>query len=184
MAELPFDPNQLNTKDKQTYEAMVAERKKLGSPFDGPYAALMNHPALCQKIEAVGTYLKFNGHLPRNVYQFIVLAVARYTNTAFEWADHVEHALAAGVSADTIQTLKEKGVAHASFSAPYQLAAAILTLTLTWKDIPASLQKLAIDAYGMEGFVEVVVLSGFYQLFSAVNQGFDIPLRDGTPMPW
>lgn len=60
-------------------------------------------------------------------------------------------------------------------AARYQLAAAILTLTLTWEDIPASLQKLAIDTYGMEGLVEVVVLSGFYQLFSAVNQGFDIP---------
>jgi len=29
---------------------------------------------------------------------------------------------------------------------------------------------------GKHGLVEIVVLSGFYQMFAAINQGFDIKL--------
>lgn len=174
MAKLPFDLGTLNAHDQAIYDAMLAKRKSQKSPFGGPYAALMNHPELCQKIEALGYYLKFEGHLPRDVYQFVVLAVARETHTAFEWDDHIEHALATGVPQDIIDTLKKDGVSSHLFPDPYRLAAQILMATLAWKNIPEDTQTDAIKKYGIHGFVEIVVLSGFYQMFSAINQGFDI----------
>lgn len=173
MSQLPFDPSKLTPQGKSIYENLVAKRKSQGAPFDGPYAALMNHPELCQKIEALGYYLKFEGHLPRDVYQFVVLTVAKETNSAFEWADHLPHAIAAGVPQNVIDTLKNQGLS-ASFPEIYQPAAAILAATLIWKNIPEDFQNKAIQAYGMYGFIEIVVLSGFYQLFSAINQGFDV----------
>lgn len=174
MARLPFNPNALNAPEKEIYESMVAKRKKQGAPFGGPYAALMNHPELCQKVEALGYYLKFEGHLPRNIYQFVVLAVARNTHTSFEWDDHVRHALAAGLSQNIIDELKNYGVAGLSFPDPYRLAAEILKSTLSWQNIPEAIQAETIKEYGIYGLIEVVVLSGFYQMFSAINQGFDI----------
>lgn len=174
MVKLAFDPNSLNANDKAIYEAMVSKRKKQGAPFGGPYAALMNHPELCQKVEALGYYLKFEGHLPRDVYQFVVLAVASETHSNFEWKDHVEHAVLAGLPQDVIENLKNKGISAASFPDPYRISADILAITLTWKNIPEKLQKDAIKAYGIQGLLEIVVLSGFYQMFSAINQGFDI----------
>lgn len=174
MAHLPFDPNQLDTQNKMIYDKMVAERKSHNAPFDGPYAALMNHPVLCQKIEALGSYLKFQGHLPRNIYQFAVLAVAQYTKSTFEWADHLKHAIAAGVSEAIINLLKAQGVSSQGYPEPYHLAAQVLDAALSWKNIPDKIQIDAIKAFGMEGYLELVVLSGFYQMFSAINQGFDI----------
>lgn len=174
MVKLPFNPDNLTPKDKFIYESMVAKRKSQCAPFDGPYAALMNHPELCQKVEALGYYLKFQGHLSREVYQFVVLSVAKETNAAFEWADHVEHALAAGVPETVIEMIKEHGISGQLFPEPYQLAAQVLNATLAWKNIPEQVQSDAIKNYGIYGFVEIVVLSGFYQMFSAINQGFDI----------
>jgi 4-carboxymuconolactone decarboxylase len=174
MASLPFNPDQLNDSDRALYASMVARRKDHGAPFDGPYAALMNHPQLCKRIEELGFYLKFDGHLPRDIYQFVVLSVARQTGAAFEWADHVEHARAVGVPEQVIETLHSQGVLAASYPAPYTLAAQILAETLFWKNIPETIQAAAIAAYGMEGFVELVVLSGFYQMFSTINEGFNV----------
>jgi 4-carboxymuconolactone decarboxylase len=174
MAKLAFNPNDLSPKDKGIYDTMVERRKKMGAPFDGPYAALMNHPELCQRIEELGFYLKFEGHLPRNVYQFVVLSVAQNTHTTFEWADHLEHALAAGVPQTVIDILKIKGVSKGNFPPPYHLAAELLNATLVWKNIPTEIQDKAISTYGIYGFIEIVVLSGFYQMFSAINQGFDV----------
>ncbi len=180
MASLPFDPDQLSPADRATYEAILKRRRQHGAPFDGPYAALMNHPALCQRIEELGFYLKFEGHLAREVYQFTVLAVARHTHAEFEWADHVEHARAAGIPADVIATLKNDGVLTGTFPPPYALAAQILAATLAWQNIPAPLQETAMATYGREGFLELVVLSGFYQMFSTINQGFDVQPKART----
>ena len=174
MANLPFDPAALAPADRALYDAMVAQRAAQGAPFSGPYLALMNHPQLCKRIQDLGFYLKFDGHLARDVYQFVVLAVARQTGAAFEWADHVEHARAAGVPDAVIAQLEERGLAGAPLPPPYALAAQVLTHTLAWRSIPQDVQRAAIAACGMPGFIEIVVLSGFYQMFSAINQGFDV----------
>ncbi len=173
MSKLLFNPALLESKDKSIYEAMVAKRKSEGVPFDGPYSALMNHPELCQKIEALGFFLKFQGHLPRDVYQFVVLSVARETKAAFEWADHVEHAKRSGVPEEVIGMVRTEGISGA-FQMPYKIAAQVLEATLVWQNIPEKAQSDAIENFGMYGFIEIVVLSGFYQMFSAINQGFDI----------
>ncbi len=171
MSMLSFNPKLLSNEDRVLYEKMVDKRKKAGAPFGGPYDALMNHPKLCEKIEALGYYLKFDGHLPRNIYQFVVLTVAQKTQAEFEWKDHVEHAVSAGVPQEVINMLKSGA---SSFPDPYKLAAELLNYVFAWKSIPEPLQNACISAYGMYGLIEIVTLSGFYQLFAAVNQGFDI----------
>lgn len=175
MAPLPFDPAKLSAQDRALYDAMVARRKAEGAPFDGPYDALMNHPQLCKRVEELGFYLKFQGHLPRLVYQFTVLAVARATGAGFEWADHVAHARAAGVPQAVIDTLHGDGL-EGCYPAPFSAAAAVLAASMRWQDIPQPAQSEAITAFGKEGLVELVVLSGFYQMFAAINQGFDVAL--------
>lgn len=183
MAALPFDATRLSPEDRAIYDAMVARRKAQGAPFDGPYDALMNHPQLCKRVEELGYYLKFEGHLPRLVYQFTVLSVARSTGAAFEWIDHVAHARAAGVPDKVIGTLEKEGLS-ASYDPPFAEAAAVLDAALRWRNIPQMAQDAAISTFGMQGFVELVVLSGFYQMFSAINQGFAVSLPKGKTAPF
>ena len=184
MAELPFDSSRLSPADLALYQGMVELRKSHGAEFGGPYAALMNHPQLCAKIQDLGFYLKFQGHLPRNIYQFVVLSVARTTQAAFEWVDHIRHAEAAGVPSLIVSALQKNGLSGGPFGAPYDLAAGVLVATLSWQEIPRDIQEQSIQRFGMEGFVELVVLSGFYQMFSAINQGFSVSLPAGASQPF
>jgi 4-carboxymuconolactone decarboxylase len=184
MAELPFDPEKLSPSELELYKRMAGRRKAQGAGFGGPYAALMNHPELCEKIEDLGFYLKFRGHLPREVYQFIVLSVARSAGAGFEWMDHVERARAAGVPSEVIDALRQRGIGAGGFPPPYDLAARALASTLAWKDVPGAVQDECIAAFGVKGFVELVVLSGFYQMFAAINEGFAISAPAGAPRPF
>jgi 4-carboxymuconolactone decarboxylase len=53
---------------------------------------------------------------------------------------------------------------------------------LAWQAIPDALQARAVAEWGKDGLVEIVVISGFYQMFAAINQGFDIvPSGKGPP---
>ncbi len=165
VATLPPDAQAL-------YEKMAARRKTKGEGFGGPYLALLNHPELARRVEELGFFLKFEGALPRTVYQFIVLTIARATGAAFEWHDHIEHARAAGLPEDVIDCI---GSARTdALPEPYALALAILAKTMTWQVVPDELQARAAAEWGKHGLVEIVVLSGFYQMFAAINQGFDV----------
>jgi 4-carboxymuconolactone decarboxylase len=54
------------------------------------------------------------------------------------------------------------------------LLGAILAKTMAWQPVPDDLQASAAAQWGVKGLVEIVVVSGFYQMFAAINQGFDI----------
>ena len=102
MTVLAMDPSALPPAGRALFEEIAARRKARGEGCGGPYLALLNHPELARRIEELGFYLKFEGVLPRPVYQFIVLSVARSTGAAFEWHDHVRHALAAGLPHEAV----------------------------------------------------------------------------------
>jgi 4-carboxymuconolactone decarboxylase len=171
MSALEMDPSRLSPEARALFAAVSAKRKARGEGFGGPYIALLNHPDLARRVEELGFYLKFDGVLPRTVYQFIVLSVAHATGAAFEWHDHVQHALAAGLPADVVDAV---GGGRPQTQAPYVLVSAILAKTMAWQPVPDDLQASAAAQWGVKGLVEIVVLSGFYQMFAAINQGFDI----------
>jgi 4-carboxymuconolactone decarboxylase len=172
MTALAMDPAMLPPAGRALFTELAAKRKARGESFGGPYIALLNHPELARRVEELGFFLKFDGVLPRPSYQFIVLSIAQATGAAFEWQDHVQHALAAGLSQDIIDRIGNRqfdGLPH-----PYSLLHAILEKTVGWQPLPGDLQSRAVAEWGREGLVEIVVLSGFYQMFAAINQGFDI----------
>ena len=181
MSVLEMDPARFPVPAKALYDRLAAKRRAAGEGFGGPYLALLNHPALAERVEALGFYLKFDGVLPRVLYQFIVLSVARATGAAFEWQDHVRHARAAGLPQSLIDGIA--GGSNASLPHPYGLLRDIMAKTLAWQSLPDALQVQAAAEWGKEGLVEIVVVSGFYQMFAAINQGFDIrsPAEPGIP---
>src|ERR1700694_4861848 len=138
-ADLPADARAL-------YETMAARRKGRGEGFGGPYLALLNHPELARRIEELGFFLKFEGSLPRTIYQFIVLSIARATGAGFEWHDHIAHARAAGLPQEVIDCIGSERAA--ALPPPYALAHAILTKTTAWQVVPDDLQAQAVAAWG------------------------------------
>src|SRR2546421_3592793 len=141
MSELDMNPT-TPADARALYEQMATRRKARGEGFGGPYLALLNHPELARRIEELGFFLKFEGALPRPIYQFIVLTIARATGADYEWHDHIAHARAAGLPADVIDCI---GSGHtATLPQPYALAHAILTKTTAWQVVPDDLQAQAV----------------------------------------
>lgn len=101
-----------------------------------------------------------------------MLSVARATSASYEWDDHVQHALAAGLAQDVVDSLCAGRTQ--TLPQPYALLSAILSKTMVWQAVPDDLQARAVSEWGAEGLVEIVVVSGFYQMFAAINQGFAI----------
>ena len=63
-----------------------------------------------------GYFYKYESALPREVYQFIVLTIAKRSGVAFVWEDHVAAARSAGLDESVINSI---AAGAGSFPAPY-----------------------------------------------------------------
>jgi len=173
MASLPDPSKSLTGDGRKIYEDILARRAAKGVHHLGPYIPLLNHPQLAKRIEQLGYYYKYEATLPRDVYQFIVLDFSRRSGIAFEWADHVAAARAAGLSDEIIADIADGKTA---FPAPYQGVHACMDCALSYTSIPRPLQDEIIGKFGIPGLLEIVTLCGFYGLIGMGNVCFDVPL--------
>jgi 4-carboxymuconolactone decarboxylase len=182
MSSLPDLTGELTGKAKEIYDGILARRSAQGTTVRGLYIPLMNHPELTQVIESLGYYLKFEGKLPRDAYQFVVLSMARRTGVAFEWIDHVEAARNAGLSDTLIENIRKSD--RGSIPRPYSVILDTMDVALDFKSIPDNVQKEMIRLYGVQGLLEVVTLCGFYQMVGEITQAFDVPLPENAVNPF
>ncbi len=173
MATLPDPTIALTGTARQIYEDILARRAAKGVHHLGPYIPLLNHPELAKRVEQLGYYYKYESTLPRDVYQFIVLVFSKHADIAFEWADHIAAARAAGLSDEIIADIAD---GRTEFPAPYGNVRACMDCALGYKSIPQELQDKLIAAFGIPGLIEIVTLCGFYGLIGMINVCFDVPL--------
>ncbi len=173
MATLPDPIKTLTGDGRKIYEDIAAQRAAKGVHHLGPYVPLLNHPQLAKRIEQLGYYYKYEATLPRDVYQFIVLSFSKHSGIAFEWADHIASARAAGLSDEVIADIAE---GKKTFPEPYGSVRACMDCALQFKSIPQELQGDIIETFGIPGLLEIVTLCGFYGLIGMVNVCFDVPL--------
>jgi 4-carboxymuconolactone decarboxylase len=156
------------------YQRLLARRERHGVGLYGPYVPLFHHPRLAQRIEELGYFYKYESELPRDRYQFVVLAFARRVGAEFEYRDHVRHAQAAGVPDKIISALDE----HAALTEPYASLLRVVDSALAHENLPQDLQDRVIADVGVQGLIEVVTLCGFYGLIAIVNAAFDVPIEE------
>ncbi len=72
----------------------------------GPFNALLTNPAIGNAIQALGGALRFGGTLTAMAREAIILVVANYHRSDFEWEAHVRIARSVGLSESLIETIK------------------------------------------------------------------------------
>ena len=173
MASLPDPTATLTGEGRAIYEDILTRRKAKGVDHLGPYIPLLNHPQLARLIEQLGYYYKFESALPREVYQFIVLMLAKRSGVAFVWADHVAAARAAGLQDGLINGIE---TGSKVFAAPFDMLSQIADCAFAYRSIPSVLQDRAVGRFGLHGLIEIVTLCGYYSMMAMVNGCFDVPL--------
>ena len=75
----------------------------------GPYQVLLRDPALAERVQALGGYLRFHGILPGADRELAILTAARELGAAFEWVMHEPFAREAGTSPAAIEAVRTGG---------------------------------------------------------------------------
>lgn len=148
-------------------------QKARGKPFSEIWLAMLHHPELTQAVSDLGQIFRFEGTLPGSIRESSILFIASRTKCPYEWNAHIGPAKKEGIPQEILDFLKE-GRPYFEFPEPYADALEAAQLSFEKRSLPSSLQERLIQQYGEKGVVELVLLTGFYQMLASFLNGFDI----------
>lgn len=169
----------MNEAQRRVY-AKIAGGTRKGPPI-GPLVAAMHRPELAEAWAAMGDVLRFHSSLPERLREFVILLTGRFWDSQFEWYAHEPIALRAGLTQQTVDTLRQGGAQFAD--AGEQLLHDYATTLLARHFVDDALYERARAHFGTSVLIEITALVGYYCMVSLTlnAHGFDVP--PGTPRP-
>ncbi len=164
---------------RRVHDAMLHGPRR--SPPVGPLAAAMHRPELAEAWSALGLVLRFNSTLPPRLREFVILLVGRFWDCQFEWFSHEAEARQAGLSAQTIETLRHGGAAFAA--ADEQAIHDYATELLRDHHATDASYRTVLASYGTAGIVELTALIGYYAMVALTLNAHQIGVPEGARPP-
>ncbi len=195
MAPLPALPDPLPASTGSLAAHLTVARSHADGSAHLPavYAALLHHPALARSVAALGEQIRFQGVLPDDVRELVVLRYSARFGYDYEWAHHQRPAALAGIRPETLALLgaatgpqfqsgpdgtTDPLVIPAGLRSDQQAAIRATDAVCEGEEIPADVQDLLIAAHGVAGVVELVVTCGLYAIMGYTVRSFDVQLED------
>ncbi len=179
MARLPDPLDTLTPEARRVYDKITAKR----GAVRGPFASLMHHPALAERVGDLGEFLRFGATLAGDIRELAILITARSVNQAYEWIAHAKMARKEGLADDVIERVRTRGDL-AALPPRYARPARVVQHVLAYESIPQGLQADVQRELGITGLMELVALAGQYRLIAGVLFAFDTPLPEGEAAPF
>lgn len=181
-------PAELSPAELAVYQAVATGRRTSGRQLfrvvgtdlalEGPFPALLAHPALGMVISDVGEAIRYAGTLPAPVRELLILLVARDRGSDYEWYAHAAVARSLGVTEDALAQLLDGGLPRELSAA--EEAAAELYGGIRAGQVDDRCYERAVAHFGVAGVVEAVTLVHYYDLLASFIAVFELPMpRDG-----
>jgi 4-carboxymuconolactone decarboxylase len=78
----------------------------------GPFLVWLRSPELCEKVEALGAFCRFESSLDPRLRELSLLIAARHWDAQYSWNAHVGKAADLGVSRESLTALAERREPH------------------------------------------------------------------------
>jgi 4-carboxymuconolactone decarboxylase len=147
----------------------------------GPFIALLHHPALARQLQQLGEQLRWKSTLPARLVELAVLVTARRWTCQHEWFIHAELARKAGVADAVIEKIKtgEKPDLAGDEATVY----AFCREAHATGRVSDEIFEKARERFGLDGALELLVLSGYYTLMAMVLNTAGLPLPGNASPP-
>lgn len=166
---------------RRFYDAVQAIRRR---PVSGPFIVLMNSaPDLAARFAHLGHYFHSRGQADESVLSmrvrgFASLIGSRALDAPYEWAAWVNWALEAGVPQDTVDAIRE-GRPPQNLTTEEALVADFCGQLVSGNHrVNAATYSAALEHFGEQGLVELVVTLGYFTMIALPLNAFEIGMTD------
>lgn len=146
----------------------------LGRPLN-VHALMAHHPQLLQAWWSFRNHVVSGGELGKRCGELVILRVALHMKSWYEWASHVERALACGLSAEELERVKQG--AHAPEWAPAEalLLQAVDELVSDHAITGKTLQALSLH-YSTRQVMDLIAIQGMYVILGGMINTWPLEL--------
>ena len=171
--------SELNERQRELHARIAGKRGQVRGPFN----IWLHSPELCDKVEALGAYVRFETALPERIRELAILVTARFFDAPYSWVAHADKAIAAGVSAQAVKDLAERRTPN--FSARDERAFyAFATELLETHFVSDSTFEEARSVFGVQGLVDIIGALGNFSMLAMCLNAFQVELREGSEPPF
>ena len=157
-----LQPDQMNAAQKAMRDAIMAGPRH---SIEGPFNAWLRSPALGDRLQRVGEYLRFDTTLPHNLNEFAILITAVEWKAGFEWHAHYPLAIKAGLEPAVAKDLQE-GRRPGGMTADETLVYDFATQLHRQRQVSDAVYAGAVKRFGEQGVVDLTGLLGYYTIVS------------------
>ncbi len=156
--------------------------KQSSAGLGGPYGMLIKSPELLKRYLSMTDYLRQKTSLPHRLNEMAILLEARLWDAQYEWWAHEPLARKAGLSDAIINGLRE-GKRPASMQPDEAIVYDVVTELLNKRHLSDATFARAEQTLGEQQVVDLVAVTGFYVMVSAVVIAGQIAIPNGGPPP-
>ena len=146
---------------------------------NGPFNVLLRSPEIGDLGQEFGGAARFKSSLPQRLYELAILVTARHWTAQYEWQAHHRSALQAGLSAAICDAIAQ-GRRPASMQRDEEAVYTFVSELLNTKQVSDATFAAAKNAFGERGVVDIIAVTGWYNIVSMMLNVDQYPVLDGT----
>ena len=177
-------PEELTPEQREQYDRIARFRKpgpdgQIGGPFD-PW---IRSPEVARRAVSLGNFIWERTTLDRRIVELAIVITARHFRSNVEWVAHTRMAREHGVKDEVIDAVFARRRPEAA-PADELLTYDVVTALHETHELPLELYNKAVDAFGEQGLMELIMTIGFYGFVSLTLNAFNVPVADGADAPF
>jgi 4-carboxymuconolactone decarboxylase len=172
----PIPPDTLTEAQKKAIDEFRAARS---ADVSGPFVPLLRSPEVMNRARAMGDYLRFRSALPPRLSEFVILLTARHWTQQYEWHAHEPLARQAGLRQEIIAAVAE-GRRPDRMADDEEILYALCDEITRLRRVSDATYAAAVKAFGEQGVVDAVGITGYYTLLAMVMNTAQTPLPSGA----
>lgn len=173
----PVSPGHLSPEQQDVFDRIARTRGRV----PGPFTVLLHVPALADRVQSLGAYLRYEGNLDRDLAEFAILVTAHGWASDYVWNAHEPIARHAGAP-DTVIDAARSGGDSRSMPARFRVVCEYAR-ELSSVGVSDKVYESAATLLGIPGVIELTVLVGYYGLISMTVNAIDTPAGQGPTQP-
>jgi 4-carboxymuconolactone decarboxylase len=174
-----ISPEEMSPRQREVAERIAGRR----GAVRGPFRVWLRSPELCDRVESLGAFLRFDSSLPLRLRELSLLIAARHFDAQYSWNAHYEKAIAEGVPAEAVQAIAEKrepSFDRAEDAAFYEFCVELLRNHF----VSAATYKKAQGFFGDQGLVDAVGSLGNFSMLAMCLNAFEVDLQADREPPF
>jgi 4-carboxymuconolactone decarboxylase len=148
----------------------------------GPFQAWLRSPELADRLQKVGEFVRFSSSVPPRLNELAILITARAWDAQFEWWAHHRLALEAGLDPQIAVDIAE-GRRPSAMQPDETVVYDFCTELRTTRRVSDATLAAALELLGEQGVIELIGVSGYYDVVSMTLNVAEVALPDGVEPP-